>query len=129
MPRPSAFMKLLRFVQLRKTLAVQADDGFQEGDFFFKFFDAAFRCKRFEKRLLAFDQEVELFHDAALDDDAGIRGGLLEHVVFGLVDHGGSLGQNTVLCIAYRFVNHGLDFFKIFFVEHGEASLYLMEPV
>ena len=110
MPRPSAFMKLLCFVQLRKTLAVQADDGFQEGDFFFKFFDAAFRCKRFEKRLLALDQKIELFHDAALDDDAGIRGRLLEHVVLGLVDH-------------------GLDFLNVFFVEHGGASLYLMEPV
>lgn len=129
MPRPSAFMKLLCFFQLRNALAVQVNDGFQEGDLFFKLFDAALRRERFEKRLLALNQKIELFHDAALDDDAGIRGGLLEHVVFGLADHGGSLGQNTVLCIAYRFVNHGLDLLKIFFVEHGEASLCLMEPV
>lgn len=110
MPRPSAFMKLLCFFQLRNALAVQVDDRFEEGDLFFEFFDAALRRKRFEKRLLALDQKIELFHDAALDDDAGIRGGLPEHVVFGLVDH-------------------GLDFLNIFFVEHGEASLYLMEPV
>ena len=89
---------------------MQVNDGFQEGNLFFKLFDAALRRERFEKLLLALDQEVELFHDATLDDDAGIRGGLLEHVVFGLVDH-------------------GLDFLNIFFVEHGEASLCLMEPV
>ena len=104
------FLKLLRFFQLREALAVQVDDGFEEGDLFFEFFDAALRRKGLEKRLLAFDQEVQLFHDAALDDDAGVGCGLLEHVVFGLVDH-------------------GLDFLNIFFVEHGEASLYLMEPV
>ncbi len=109
MPRPSV-LELLRFFQLRKALAVQVNDGFQEGNLFFKLFDAALRREGIEKRLLAFDQEVQLFHDAALDDDAGIRGGLLKHVVFGLVDH-------------------GLDFLNIFFVEHGEASLYLMEPV
>lgn len=89
---------------------MQVDDGFEEGDLFFEFFDAALRCERLTEGLLAFDQEVQLLHDAALDDDAGVGCGLLEHVVFGLVDH-------------------GLDFLNIFFVEHGEASLYLMEPV
>lgn len=67
---------------------MQVDDGFEEGDLFFEFFDAALRCEGLEKRLLAFNQEVQLFHDAALDDDAGVGCGLLEHVVFGLVDHG-----------------------------------------
>ena len=109
MPRPSVYL-LLRFFQLREALAVQVDDGFEEGDLFLQLFDAALRRERVEKGLLAFDQEVKLFHDAALDDDAGIRGGLPEHVVFGMVDH-------------------GLDFLNVFFVEHGCTSMYLMEPV
>lgn len=54
-------MKLLRFFQLRKALAVQVNDGFQEGNLFFKLFDAALRREGIEKRLLAFDQEVQLF--------------------------------------------------------------------
>ena len=99
-----------RFLQLREALAVQTDDRFQEGDLFFELFDAALRRERIKERLLPFNQEVQLLHDAALDDDAGVGCGLLEHVVFGLVDH-------------------GLDFLNIFFVEHGEASLYLMGPV
>lgn len=40
---------------------MQVDDGFEEGDLFFEFFDAALRCEGLEKRLLAFNQEVQLF--------------------------------------------------------------------
>ena len=109
MPRPSV-LELLRFFQLREALAVQTDDRFQEGYLFLQLFNAAFRRERIKECLLPFNQEVQLLHDAAFDDDAGVGCGLPQHVVFGLVDQ-------------------RLDFLNIFFVKHGEASLYLMEQV
>ena len=39
---------------------MQLDDGFQEIDLFFQLFHTAFRGKRFEKRLLAFSEQIEL---------------------------------------------------------------------